>query len=65
MKQIRESRHRIPRNSSLTKFRYEPHWQDVFWGSNYKRLLEIKKRIDPQNLFTCNRCVGSDIVLKP
>ncbi|KAF2404867.1 putative FAD binding domain protein [Trichodelitschia bisporula] len=44
---------------------YEPDWENVFWGKNYARLLRIKRRIDPQNLFVCNRCVGSDIVLQP
>lgn len=45
--------------------RYEPEWQRVFWGTKYERLLEIKRRIDPTNLFVCNRCVGTDIVLEP
>ncbi|KMP02044.1 hypothetical protein CISG_09300 [Coccidioides immitis RMSCC 3703] len=44
---------------------YEPDWQNVFWGEKYARLLAIKKRIDPTNLFVCNRCVGTDIVLEP
>jgi hypothetical protein len=39
----------------------EPEWQNVFWGDNYPRLLEIKKKIDPKGLFTCNRCVGSEM----
>ncbi|PGH10691.1 hypothetical protein AJ80_07447 [Polytolypa hystricis UAMH7299] len=44
---------------------YEPDWENTFWGSKYKRLLRIKRRIDPTNLFICNRCVGTDIVLQP
>lgn len=44
---------------------YEPDWQNVFWGAKYDRLLSIKERIDPTNLFVCNRCVGTDIVLEP
>ncbi|KAH7099500.1 FAD/FMN-containing protein [Auriculariales sp. MPI-PUGE-AT-0066] len=39
----------------------EPRWREVFWGSHYPRLLEIKKAIDPNNVFTCNRCVGSEL----
>ncbi|KAG8946326.1 hypothetical protein FRC03_001424 [Tulasnella sp. 419] len=40
----------------------EPNWKEVFWGkSHYSRLLRLKRSIDPQNLFTCNRCVGSDL----
>ncbi|RHZ62522.1 hypothetical protein CDV55_106473 [Aspergillus turcosus] len=34
---------------------YEPQWQSVFWGNKYKRLLSIKKRVDPTQLFVCNR----------
>ena len=45
--------------------RYEPDWQNAFWGSKYGRLLAIKRRVDPTNLFVCNRCVGTDIVLEP
>lgn len=29
----------------------EPDWQDAFWGENYPRLLEIKKKWDPTSLF--------------
>ncbi|XP_062573616.1 uncharacterized protein LOC134235497 [Saccostrea cucullata] len=35
------------------------HWQQEFWGSNYKRLLDIKHKLDPDNFFTCRECVGS------
>ena len=51
----------------LTSFtsRYEPEWQKVFWGPKYNRLLAIKKRIDPTNLFACNRCVGTDVLFEP
>ncbi|QKX54826.1 uncharacterized protein TRUGW13939_01915 [Talaromyces rugulosus] len=44
---------------------YEPNWQQVFWGDKYQRLLSIKRRVDPTNLFVCNRCVGTNIVLQP
>ncbi|KAH7099501.1 FAD/FMN-containing protein [Auriculariales sp. MPI-PUGE-AT-0066] len=39
----------------------EPQWRKAFWGSHYPRLLEIKKKVDPNNVFTCNRCVGSEL----
>jgi len=39
---------------------YEPQWQTVFWGTNYPRLLEVKNKWDPNGLFRCNRCVGSE-----
>ncbi|EAW22098.1 FAD/FMN-containing protein [Aspergillus fischeri NRRL 181] len=44
---------------------YEPQWQRVFWGKKYDRLLSVKKRVDPTQLFVCNRCVGTDLVLQP
>ncbi|KAK6375522.1 hypothetical protein LTR64_003647 [Lithohypha guttulata] len=44
---------------------FEPEWQDVFWGSNYERLLEIKRKVDPTTLFVCNRCVGTDMIFEP
>ncbi|KIX03880.1 uncharacterized protein Z518_07433 [Rhinocladiella mackenziei CBS 650.93] len=44
---------------------FEPNWQKVFWGSNYERLMKIKKQKDPTNLFVCNRCVGTDVVYRP
>ncbi|ELU40474.1 FAD/FMN-containing protein [Rhizoctonia solani AG-1 IA] len=37
----------------------EPQWKRAFFGSHYSRLLKIKQKVDPNGLFTCNRCVGS------
>ncbi len=39
---------------------FEPDWQRTFWGDNYPRLLAIKRKVDPGNLFTCHHCVGSE-----
>jgi hypothetical protein len=36
-------------------------WQHVFWGANYERLLEIKRRVDPAGVFYCRVCVGSEL----
>lgn len=33
-------------------------WKDSFWGSNYPRLLDIKKTYDPDMLLSCWKCVG-------
>ena len=44
---------------------YEPDWKNAFWGSNYDKLLQIKKRVDPANLMVCNRCVGTDVLYEP
>lgn len=35
-------------------------WQDVFFGANYGRLLEIKRRYDPKGLFYNRIAVGSE-----
>lgn len=37
------------------------HWQQAFWGSNYAQLLKIKKKYDPDGLFFCHHCVGSEV----
>ena len=35
-------------------------WQKEFWGNEtYSQLLNIKKKYDPDNHFTCLQCVGS------
>ncbi|KAG8815827.1 hypothetical protein FRC18_001294 [Serendipita sp. 400] len=36
----------------------EPKWSETFWGSNYPRLVSIKRNIDPFGIFTCYHCVG-------
>jgi hypothetical protein len=38
----------------------EPNWQEAFWGSNYPRLLDIKRRVDPDDVLWCHPCVGSE-----
>ncbi|MWB93265.1 FAD-binding protein [Flavobacterium sp. GA093] len=35
------------------------NWTEQYYGSNYKRLLEIKKRVDPNNFFNFQQSVGS------
>lgn len=47
---------------TLTKQAYwnEPNFQRAFWGSNYERLLQIKKAVDPDDVFWCHICVGSE-----
>ncbi|KAL7919039.1 hypothetical protein ACQKWADRAFT_330092 [Trichoderma austrokoningii] len=38
----------------------EPDFQRAFWGSNYERLRDIKKTVDPDNVFWCHVCVGNE-----
>jgi len=37
------------------------NWQAAYWGENYGKLLEIKNQYDPQGLFYCHHCVGSEL----
>ena len=39
---------------------FEPDWQRSFWGENYQRLLQIKQKYDPEGLFYCHHCIGSE-----
>ncbi len=38
---------------------FEEDWRRQFWGSNYPRLLRVKRRYDPTNLFRVHKGVGS------
>lgn len=38
----------------------DPEWQNTFYGSHYERLLEVKKRCDPDGVFWVISGVGSD-----
>jgi len=39
---------------------FQPDWQRAFWGPHYSRLLDIKRRYDPDGLFTVHHGVGSE-----
>lgn len=39
---------------------HQPNWQDAFWGSNYPKLLAVKRKYDPDNLFRVHHGVGSE-----
>jgi hypothetical protein len=39
---------------------YEPNFQQSFFGSNYPRLVDIKKQVDPFHMFWCLSCVNSE-----
>lgn len=38
----------------------QPNWQHTFYGSNYGKLLAIKRVYDPTNLFYATTAVGSE-----
>ncbi|KAI0777356.1 FAD-binding domain-containing protein [Trametes elegans] len=37
---------------------YEPDHERAYWGDNYAKLLEVKKKYDPEGLLDCWQCVG-------
>jgi len=39
---------------------FERDWQQSFWGSNYPRLADVKKKYDPDGLFFVHHGIGSD-----
>ncbi|MEO6051688.1 MAG: FAD-dependent oxidoreductase [Pyrinomonadaceae bacterium] len=39
---------------------FEPNWQRSFWGTNYPRLLGVKKKYDPDGLFFVHHGVGCE-----
>jgi FAD/FMN-containing dehydrogenase len=39
---------------------FEKDWQQSYWGTNYQRLADIKKKYDPDGLFFVHNGVGSE-----
>jgi FAD/FMN-containing dehydrogenase len=39
---------------------FEKDWQQAYWGGNYARLAEIKRKCDPDGLFFVHNGVGSE-----
>ena len=42
------------------QFPIDEDWQDLLFGDNYPRLLELKKRLDPEGVFSCTTCPSSE-----
>ncbi|KAF2122532.1 hypothetical protein BDV96DRAFT_593064 [Lophiotrema nucula] len=43
---------------------FERDFQQSFWGENYPRLIQIKEEVDPDLLFQCPSCVGSEATVR-
>jgi FAD/FMN-containing dehydrogenase len=39
---------------------FQRNWQDAYWGSNHARLAAVKRKFDPEGLFTVRNGVGSE-----
>ena len=39
---------------------FQDNWQYAFYGTHYQKLLKIKNKYDPNGLFYCHHCVGSE-----
>jgi FAD/FMN-containing dehydrogenase len=39
---------------------FEPDWKRAYWGTNYPRLLEVKRKYDPEGLFVVHHGLGSE-----
>ncbi|KAJ5471230.1 hypothetical protein N7530_008587 [Penicillium desertorum] len=39
----------------------QPNWKQTFFGSNYHRLLAVKRKWDPSSFFYALKAVGSDV----
>ncbi|KPM42244.1 hypothetical protein AK830_g4350 [Neonectria ditissima] len=38
----------------------QPNWQETFFGDNYRKLLKVKKKYDPEGLLYATAAVGSE-----
>ncbi|KAF2003285.1 FAD-binding domain-containing protein [Amniculicola lignicola CBS 123094] len=39
---------------------YEPNWQTSYWGSNYPKLLQVRKKWDPEGVFYTQTTPGTE-----
>jgi FAD/FMN-containing dehydrogenase len=39
---------------------FDKDWGELYWGKHYARLRDIKRAVDPTNLFTGHHLVGSE-----
>ncbi len=39
---------------------FQQQWQRAYWGTNYDRLRQVKKKYDPAGLLSVHNGVGSE-----
>ncbi|KAK4173104.1 hypothetical protein QBC36DRAFT_336536 [Triangularia setosa] len=39
---------------------FQPDWQNAFWGTNYQRLLQIRRKYDPEGVFYAVSTPGTE-----
>lgn len=45
----------------MKRIRFKRNYHEVFWGANYSRLLDIKRKVDPHDVFFwCRACVWNE-----
>jgi hypothetical protein len=55
-----ELRKVAPDAGSYVSESFERNWQGAFWGANYARLREVKRKYDSDGLFFVHHGVGSE-----
>ena len=54
--------YKLGENSYFSESAYNlQSWKMRYWGANYDKLLKIKQKYDPNGVFWCRNCVGSDL----
>ncbi|EHK47862.1 hypothetical protein TRIATDRAFT_44348 [Trichoderma atroviride IMI 206040] len=38
----------------------DPDWRRLYWGNNYERLVQVKRAVDPNDVFWCPLCAGNE-----
>merc|ERR1719445_191577 len=63
-KEVEKSFYTLGENSYFSESSYYMEgdsWKQRYWGDNYQKLLDVKQKWDPNNVFWCRHCVGSDL----
>jgi hypothetical protein len=50
----------VPGSYAAESSYFERDWQRCYWGTNYPRLADVKRKYDPDGLFFVRHGVGSE-----